>query len=52
MTERELRETKLAFAIRRESELAGKLISWQEAVRQAREQLAEPGEGGCDLHKV
>lgn len=42
MTERELGETKLAFAIRRDSEKAGKPISWQEALRLARAQLAEP----------
>lgn len=41
MTERELRETKLAFAIRRDSELAGKPMSWQEAVRLARERLKQ-----------
>jgi hypothetical protein len=42
MTEREFSETKLAFAIRRDSEKAGKPLSWQEAVRLARERLAEP----------
>ena len=42
MTERELCETKLAFAIRRDSEKAGKPMTWQEALRLARAQLAEP----------
>jgi hypothetical protein len=42
MTDMELCETRLAFAIRRDSEKAGKPISWQEALRLAREQISEP----------
>lgn len=48
MTERELSETQLAFAIRRESEKAGKLISWHEALRLARERLKPAEENPSD----
>ena len=35
----DLEVSKLAFAIRREQEKLGKIISWQEALRLARERL-------------